>query len=107
MKLKEKFNKKDGQNKKEKKPLKQRIKESMNGKYLKNGSYSVVISAIFIVIVIVINMIVGSLPSKYTEFDVAHRSFIVSAMRRKLISRSWTRISRSIRLSRVVLRMRH
>ena len=32
MKLKEKFNKKDGQNKKEKKPLKQRIKESMNGK---------------------------------------------------------------------------
>ena len=71
MKLKEKFNKKDGQNKKEKKPLKQRIKESMNGKYLKNGSYSVVISAIFIVIVIVINMIVGSLPSKYTEFDVS------------------------------------
>ena len=43
----------------------------MNGKYLKNGSYSVVISAIFIVIVIVINMIVGSLPSKYTEFDVS------------------------------------
>ena len=71
MKLKEKFNKKDGQNKKEKKPLKQRIKESMNGKYLKNGSYSVVISAIFIVIVIVINMIVGYLPSKYTEFDVS------------------------------------
>ena len=36
-----------------------------------NGSYSVMISAIFIVIVIVINMIVGSLPSKYTEFDVS------------------------------------
>lgn len=71
MKLKEKFNKKDGQNKKEKKPLKQRIRESMNGKYLRNGSYSVMISAIFIVIVIVINMIVGSLPSKYTEFDVS------------------------------------
>lgn len=66
-----KFNKKDGQNKKEKKPLKQRIRESMNGKYLRNGSYSVMISAIFIVIVIVINMIVGSLPSKYTEFDVS------------------------------------
>ena len=61
MKLKEKFNKKDGQNKKEKKPLKQRIRESTNGKYLRNGSYSVMISAIFIVIVIVINMIVGSL----------------------------------------------
>lgn len=107
MKLKEKFNKKDGQNKKEKKPLKQRIKESMNGKYLKNGSYSVVISAIFIVIVIVINMIVGSLPSKYTEFDVSSQKLYSIGDETKLISRSWTRISRSIRLSRVVLRMRH
>ena len=71
MKLKEKFNKKDGQNKKEKKPLKQRIRESMNGKYLRNGSYSVMISAIFIVIVIVINMIVGKLPSKYTQIDIS------------------------------------
>ena len=70
MKLKEKFNKKDGQNKKEKKPLKQRIKESMNGKYLKNGSYSVVISAIFIVIVVVINMIVGAITYKYSHLDV-------------------------------------
>ena len=57
--------------KKEKKPLKQKIKDSMNKKYLKNGSYSVVISAIFIVIVLVINMIVGSLPTKYTEVDVS------------------------------------
>lgn len=36
--------------KKEKKPLKQKIKDSMNKKYIKNGSYSVVISAVFIVI---------------------------------------------------------
>lgn len=57
--------------KKDKKPLKQKIKDSMNKKYLKNGSYSVVISAVFIVIVLVINMIVGSLPSKYTEVDVS------------------------------------
>ena len=34
---------------KEKKSVKQKIKESMNKKYLKNGSYSVVISAVFIV----------------------------------------------------------
>ena len=56
---------------KEKKPVKQRIKESMNKKYLKNGSYSVVISAVFIVIVVVINMIVGALPTKYSEFDLS------------------------------------
>lgn len=59
------------ENKKEKKPLKQKIKESMNKKYLKNGSYSVVISAVFIVIILVINMIIGTLPSKYTEVDVS------------------------------------
>ena len=56
---------------KEKKPLKQKINESMNKKYLRNGSYSVVISAVFVVIVLVINMIVGSLPTKYTELDVS------------------------------------
>lgn len=59
--------------KKEKKPLKQKIKDSMNKKYIKNGSYSVVISAVFIVIVLVVNMIVGSLPSKYTEVDVSEQ----------------------------------
>ena len=56
---------------KEKKSVKQKIKESMNKKYLKNGSYSVVISAVFIVIVVVINMIVGALPTKYSEFDLS------------------------------------
>ena len=65
--------------KKEKKPLKQKIKDSMNKKYLKNGSYSVVISAVFIVIVLVINMIVGSLPSKQRWTSVT-RSFTVSVM---------------------------
>ena len=59
--------------KKEKKPLKQKIKDSMNKKYIKNGSYSVVISAVFVVIVLVVNMIVGSLPSKYTEVDVSEQ----------------------------------
>lgn len=59
------------ENKKEKKTLKQKIKESMNKKYLKNGSYSVMISAVFFVIILVINMIIGTLPSKYTEVDVS------------------------------------
>lgn len=60
---------------KEKKPLKQKIKDSlnMNKKYLKNGSYSVMISAVFIVIVLVINMIIDVLPSKYTELDVSEQ----------------------------------
>ena len=58
----------------------------MNGKYLKNGSYSVVISAIFIVIVIVINMIVGSLPSKYTEFDVSSQKLYSIGDETKILS---------------------
>ena len=72
-KWKEKKAHKEEKKVKEKKPLKQRIKESMNKKYLKNGSYSVIISAVFIVIVIVINMIVGALPTKYSEFDVSEQ----------------------------------
>ena len=39
--------------KKEKKPLKQKIKDSMNKKYIKNGSYSVVISAVLAVLLII------------------------------------------------------
>lgn len=43
----------------------------INKKYLKNGSYSFTISAIFICVIIVINLIVGELPSKYTQLDVS------------------------------------
>lgn len=59
--------------KKEKEPKKQKDKLSKEVKkrYLKNGSYSIGISVIFIVIVVVINLIVGSLPSKYTQLDVS------------------------------------
>lgn len=50
---------------------KKREKRGINKKALKNGSYSVAISVVFVVIVIVINMIVGTLPTKYTEVDVS------------------------------------
>lgn len=43
----------------------------INKKYLKNGSYSFAISTIFICVIIVINLIVGELPSKYTQLDVS------------------------------------
>lgn len=43
----------------------------INKKYLKNGSYSFAISAIFICVIIVINLIIGELPSKYTQLDVS------------------------------------
>ena len=75
MKLKEKLKKKQPEKKNkgisEKKSFKEKIKSSFNGKYIKNGSYSMLISVIFIVIFIVINMIVNALPTKYSEIDVS------------------------------------
>ncbi len=43
----------------------------INKKYLKNGSYSMVITAVFIVIIIVINLIVNELPSSLTQIDIS------------------------------------
>ena len=43
----------------------------INKKYLRNGSYSFAISAIFVCVIIVINLIVGELPSKHTQLDVS------------------------------------
>lgn len=71
MKFREKV-KKDPSKKKEKKTsFKEKIKGSFNKKYIKNGSYSMVISAIFIAVIVVINMIVNAVPSKYSEIDVS------------------------------------
>lgn len=52
---------------------KKKFKETINKKYLKNGSYSAAITVIFIAIIIVINLIVGKLPSKYTQFDISEQ----------------------------------
>lgn len=71
MKLKFGKNKEEKQKTKEKRSLS--IKDSvknMNKKYLKNGSYSMLISVIFIVTVVVVNLIVGEIPSKYTQIDI-------------------------------------
>lgn len=65
MKLKLRKNKESGENRN----IKESVR-SINGKYLKNGSYSMAISAVFMIIVIVINLIVGELPSKYTQLDI-------------------------------------
>ena len=50
---------------------KRKFKDTVNKKYLKNGSYSSVMIVVFVAIIIVINMIVGNLPSKYTQLDIS------------------------------------
>ena len=53
------------------KKQKRKFKDSINKKYLKNGRYSSVMIVVFVAIIIVINMIAGNLPSKYTQLDIS------------------------------------
>lgn len=53
------------------KKQRKKFKDTINKKYLKNGSYSSIMIVVFIAIIIVINMIVGNLPSKYTQLDIS------------------------------------
>lgn len=57
--------------KKKHKPDPKKLVGTISKKHIKNGSYSMAMAAIFIVIVVVINMIVGAIPSKYSQIDVS------------------------------------
>ncbi len=61
----------DGAEKKKHKPDPKKLVGTISKKHIKNGSYSMAMAAIFIVIVVVINMIVGAIPSKYSQIDVS------------------------------------
>ena len=58
-------------NKNHKKFDKKKLIGTISKKHIKNGSYTMVMSVIFIAVVVVINMIVSALPSKYSEIDVS------------------------------------
>ena len=66
MKLKEKM-----KNKNHNKFDKKKLIGTISKKQIKNGSYTMVMSVIFIAVVIVINMIVSTIPSKYSEIDIS------------------------------------
>ena len=66
--------KKNNEQNKEKKNRKFNIKKvvgTVSKKHIKNGSYSMIITVVFVAAVIVINMIAGKIPSKYTQIDVS------------------------------------
>ncbi len=42
-----------------------------NKRSLKNGSYSMMISALVLAIIVIVNLVVNSLPSTYTKFDLS------------------------------------
>ena len=68
MKLKEKLKDK---NKKHEKFNKKKLIGNISGKHIKNGSYTMVMSVIFIAVVVVVNLIVSEIPSKYSEIDIS------------------------------------
>lgn len=61
MKLKEKNSKK----------FKKKLVGTISKKHIKNGSYAMIMSVVFIAVVIVINLIVNEIPSKYSEIDIS------------------------------------
>ena len=61
----------EGSEKKKHKTDPKKLVGTISKKHIKNGSYSMAMAAIFIVIVVVINMIVGAIPSKYSQLDVS------------------------------------
>ena len=58
--------------KKTEKKERKKFSETINKKYLKNGSYSVAISAVFVVIVVIVNLIVNEIPAKYSQIDISN-----------------------------------
>ncbi len=50
---------------------KKKLVGTISKKHIKNGSYAMVMSVIFIAVVIIINMIVSTIPSKYSEIDIS------------------------------------
>lgn len=67
------FRKKTEKNK-EKQSKKFSIKNvvgTVSKKHIKNGSYSMIMTVVFVAAVVVINLIAGKIPSKYTQIDVS------------------------------------
>lgn len=46
-------------------------KKSKSYKLFKNGTYSIGITAVVLAIIVIINMVAGNLPSKFTKFDLS------------------------------------
>ena len=89
-------------NKKEKR----KFKDSINKKYLKNGSYSSVMIVVFIAIIIVINMIVGNLPSKYTQLDISSEKLYTIGDETKAMLKNLDKDVTIYQIARAEVRMR-
>jgi ABC-2 type transport system permease protein len=64
----------------------QNMKAGMNGKTLKNGSYSLGMTAIVIAIVVIVNLLVAEIPSSARQIDVSEQKlYTISADTKKVL----------------------
>ena len=54
-----------------------------NKKMLKHGSYSIAMTALMIAIVVILNLVIQEIPSKYREFDLTVKNCIPLVNRQK------------------------
>ncbi len=71
----------------QKKPLSSRLKAMFGGRF-RAGSYSVMAAAVVVTIAIILNLIVGSLPSSMTEIDLTANSIYALSDQTKRIAAS-------------------
>ena len=50
-----------------------KLTSSANGKVFRSGLYSTAILAAAIVLAVLVNLLAGAIPSKYTEFDLCRQ----------------------------------
>lgn len=114
MKFSEKFKKNKGEaavpetaqdsGKKKHKPDPKKLVGTISKKHIKNGSYSMAMAAVFIVIVVVINMIVGAIPSKYSQLDVSSSKLYTIGDETKKVLKALDKDVTIIRSRQAVLR---
>ena len=93
-----------GKNKNEQIKKESNEKMPLNKKYLRNGSYSTLLIVIFVAIVVVINMIVGKLPSKYTQIDISDQQLYSIGDETKKVLNNLDKDVPSIRSLKAVLK---
>lgn len=66
--------------------LRDKIISGLKTKNMKNGSYSILFSVAVIAIAIIINLIVGEIPSQYTKFDLSDQKlYSVGSQTKKMV----------------------
>lgn len=70
-------------------------KSAVHSKALRQGGYLAAVTAAVVALVVLINLVVGQLPSNYTEFDLTDTASMRSPTPPRSFWPAWTRTWRS------------